>query len=652
MNLDFLDWAIIFILLAVLVASALYARSYTTSVADFLSARRCAGRYLITVSMGATGVGAMSIMAVFEMYYNGGFPARWWEQILGPVVTIVTISGWIVYRFRQTRALTMAQFFEMRYSKRFRLFAGMLSFISGVMGFAIAPAVAGRFFMYYCGLPESFQLLGVNIQLFPVLMLIFLGLSLFFTFVGGQITIMVADFIQGLFTNSVILIILFYVLYRFGWTTIMEGISYAPEGESMVHPFKTTNVKDFNIWFFLIWAFAFIYTRMSWQGMQGYNTAAKNPHEARMAQVFGGLRSGIATAMFVIVPLCAYTIMKHPKFANDALMVNEVLGTIENPQIQKQMTVPVAMSVFLPKGLLGAFAALLVTAFISTVNSHLHSWGSIFIQDIVLPFRKKKLSPKVHLRLLKLSALGVAIAVFLFSLLFRQTSYILMWINITAAIYSGGAGAVIIGGLYWSKGTTSAAWTSLLVGCTIAVSGIIIKQIQPDFFLNEQVIYFISMITSLCSYFLVSLLSKGHNFNMDKLLHRGKYADVRDNAHRVVKPLNVIMKRLGITDEFTMMDKAIYFVNIGLMLFWFVILIFGTAWNLVSETSDQGWKSYWLMWVVIYATLATIVLIWLAIGGIKDLKNLFKSLAIAQQDFDDDGTVNHQEYEDIVDKQD
>ena len=45
---------------------------------------------------------------------------------------IVGISGWVIYRFRETCALTLAQFFEIRYSKKFRIFTGMM--VDGVFG--------------------------------------------------------------------------------------------------------------------------------------------------------------------------------------------------------------------------------------------------------------------------------------------------------------------------------------------------------------------------------------------------------------------------------------------------------------------------------------------------------------------------------------
>jgi len=42
-----------------------------------------------------------------------------------PLGLLMTLTGWVVYRFREMRSLTLAQFFEMRYSRNFRVFAGM-----------------------------------------------------------------------------------------------------------------------------------------------------------------------------------------------------------------------------------------------------------------------------------------------------------------------------------------------------------------------------------------------------------------------------------------------------------------------------------------------------------------------------------------------
>ena len=79
--MHWIDWSIVLGLLAVLSVMAVITKRYTQSVADFLAANRCAGRYLITVSHGVAGLGAITIIATFELHYNAGFTAIWWQLI-------------------------------------------------------------------------------------------------------------------------------------------------------------------------------------------------------------------------------------------------------------------------------------------------------------------------------------------------------------------------------------------------------------------------------------------------------------------------------------------------------------------------------------------------------------------------------------------
>ena len=63
MNLSIIDWAIVIIVLAGMIYSVSFTKGLMKSVTDFLSAGRTAGRYLISVSQGAAGLGAISIVS-------------------------------------------------------------------------------------------------------------------------------------------------------------------------------------------------------------------------------------------------------------------------------------------------------------------------------------------------------------------------------------------------------------------------------------------------------------------------------------------------------------------------------------------------------------------------------------------------------------
>ena len=71
--MHWIDWAILLGLLAFLTVMAIYTKQFLKSVADFLAANRAAGRYLIAIAQGEAGWGALTIIAVFEMFYRAGF---------------------------------------------------------------------------------------------------------------------------------------------------------------------------------------------------------------------------------------------------------------------------------------------------------------------------------------------------------------------------------------------------------------------------------------------------------------------------------------------------------------------------------------------------------------------------------------------------
>ena len=202
-----------------------------------------------------------------------------------------------------------------------------------------------------------------------------------------------------------------------------------------------------------------------------------------MGKILSTFRGGFSSLMFTFVVLAALVVLQHPQFAADSAAIKGQIAKIENPALQTQMTVPLALAYLLPVGVKGCFCALMLFLLVTTDVSYLHSWGSILVQDIILPFRRKPFTPQTQILLIRLAIVGVAIYAFLFSLLFRQTDYILMFFALTGTIYLGGAGACIVGGMYWKKGTTAGAWSAMLSGVIIAVVGFgcqrYWKSIQP-----------------------------------------------------------------------------------------------------------------------------------------------------------------------------
>ena len=694
MNLTFIDWLIVTLVLAGMIYSVSMTKGLMKSVTDFLSAGRTAGRYVLSVSSGVAGLGAISIVMFMEMGFVAGFALSWWGLSQGIIILAITMSGWVIYRFRMTRSLTLAQFFEKRYSRNFRIFAGIVAFFAGIINFGIFPAVGAQFFINYCGLPESF----LGIPMYPLVMILLLSIALYFVYTGGQIAVIIADFFQGVFVTVVLFGIALFLFFSVSWNQVTESLEQTPlklareeiadlrledsfqdltedeqnkkifdinnkyENSSRINPFKTSHVEDFNFWYFLIGIIGVMYGTLGWQGSQGYNSSAKSAHEAKMGSVLAGFR-GLPQGLFMfLVPVLVYVFMNHPDYQSVADSVNSSLAGLSTDTLRSQMRAPFVLSEVLPVGLLGAFAALMLAAFISTHDTYLHSWGSIFIQDVIMPFRDKPFDKDTHIKVLRYSIFGVAVFIFLFSLLFSQSQKIALYFAVTAAIFSGGCGAVIIGGLYWDRGTTAAAWTAMVVGAVIGVGGTLVKQISSEWLadpasyqtmksvllflqsINGQEYWGIGMAASSLSYVTISLVGPEKKMNMDKLLNRGKYSIEGEVTVVNVEP-DFGWKIFGMGKEFTKTDKIIYIVNYAWTGMWTIVFIIGTIYNLSNPVSNSSWMAYWKYYIYINIVVCAVIIVWFTLGGFSDLRHMIKSLKSEDRDHGDDGWVGNSEEE-------
>lgn len=652
------DWLLMMLLPAVLVGASLKTRHYAKSVSGFLAANRCAGRYLITVAYGMAQVGVISLVWFWQQYYDVGFTSVFWGWMEGPAMIILALSGWVVYRYRQTRAMTMAQFFEIRYSRNFRVFAGLVAFVSGLINYGIFPAVASRFFMVLLGLPDVWVIGGVEVSVFASLMVMLLGSALFFVFTGGQIAVIVTDWIQGTFANWVFLAVMAYLLWLVPWSSIELAFNAMPAGTSLTNPFDLGEETRFDAWYWVIAVIVLFYGMLSWQGTSGYNASAVTAHEAKMANILAGWRFRVLMLVTLILPICIRAVQVDPQFAGIAEGIAAVTADQQTEALQAELRAPAAASLMLPSGLLGLFAAALLGAFISTNDTYLHSWGSIFVQDVVLPFRKQPLSQRAHLWLLRGSIFGVAVFAFFFSLFYTPTQYIAMFLALTGAIFVGGAGSAIIGGLYWSRGTTAGAWAAMISGMALSSSGIIVKQLPDtlvsgdgavfDLFrwmregVTGQELTFWSIVVAVGLYVVVSLATSRERFNMDRMLHRGRYVrdDEQIDAASATSGFALVLERLGFDREMTRRDRWVTVCTLAWPvvftgIFFASLIAHGLGWS----PGAAFWAGAWGWYTILALSVATVVVLWFTIGGVMDLRAMFRRLRAYRADARDDGMV-------------
>ena len=752
------DWLIVIVPTLFVLGMGWYSRRYLRDVTTFLSAGRVCGRYVISVGDVASGLSVIGLMRYVEVHYKTGFATAFWTSLLLPVGVVLGLFGYVTYRFRETKSQSIGQFIELRYSRKLRIFAAALRSISEMLANMILPALAARFFIYFLDFPHQVQFLGMTFSTFHLIMLLCLFLAISIICMGGAMSIIITDTIQGFILYPMLVLFTIFVLVKFPWSSEMLPVmADRVPGESFINPNDIANLKMFNLFSLLALPFVSqLLQRASWIGAGSSSTAARSPHEQKMASLLGTWRQAMGTIFYVLVAVTVLTMLNHANHSDkahkirlelsdkiagevisDTAMRDKVLGSLKAMPVQKhiigkdaplgegndidtrylntakneltkgldgkittdstdagmpvyqkfrtlyyQLMLPVTLRNLLPPGMMGLFCLLVLLMMISTDDTRIFSSAITVSQDVILPLRKKKLTPREHMWMVRWVSIGVGVFFFLGSSFMAQLDYIGLFVTLMISVWCGGCGPMLILGLYSRFGTTIGAWTSLLSGMFMALGGMFVQRNWADIIypwlrdngllagvtkalttlsspfapyvdwsvvvqercpINSYEWYFITMMTTLLLYIIVSFLTCKEPFNLDRMLHRGKYAlDEKREIKSAWTWKNVFGKLIGITPEYSKGDKFVawsYFVYSFIYRFGLTFLMV-VIWNAITPWTIELWSWYFLITILIVpGAMAAITAVWFGIGGVIDLRQMFIDLENRTINVLDDGRV-------------
>jgi solute:Na+ symporter, SSS family len=324
-----IDWLIVIIPVTFVIGIGLYSKKYIRGVADFLAAGRVCGRYVICVGDIANALSIIGLVAYVEVHYKTGFGLAFWNMIIGPLGIVMGLFGYCTYRYRETKAMSLGQFLEMRYNRKFRIFAASLRSLSEMLANMIMPAIAARFFIYFLDLPRTLYIGSLQIPTFMLVVIICLTVAIGIICTGGTLALVITDAIQGMFCFPLIVIFVVFVLYKFSWSNeIIPVMMDRAHGESFLNPYDLSKLRDFNLFFVVVAVFNSIFHRASWIGA-GASSAAKSPHEQKMAGLLGTWRTLVTSIFYVLIAVTIITLMNHRNWAPQAKNVRvKVSGRI------------------------------------------------------------------------------------------------------------------------------------------------------------------------------------------------------------------------------------------------------------------------------------------------------------------------------------
>ena len=123
---------------------------------------------------------------------------------------------------------------------------------------------------------------------------------------------------------------------------------------------------------------------------------------------------------------------------------------------------PIFLGKILPAGIIGLITAAMIAAFMSTHDSYLLCWSAVITQDIVAPWRRRKMSMKSRLRLTRILIVAIGLYILYWGLGYKGKEDILDYMAVTGSIYFIGAFALLFCGLYWKRASSTGAVAALL----------------------------------------------------------------------------------------------------------------------------------------------------------------------------------------------
>lgn len=316
--MDFLHWLIVIIPIAAIIYMAFHSKRYVRDVSDYLACGRVAGRYVISVGDLTSGLSVITLVANCELNYQSGLAYSFWGGVTTVVGIIVSLTGYCVYRFRQTKCLSCGQFFEMRYNRPFRIVASTIRALAEMVTNAIGPAVAVRFFIYFLGLPLYFNFLGFRISTYVLLVAGLLILALMIIWPSGRISLLVTDAIQGILCYPVFVIFSVFLVCNISWfSDVVPAMCDRVPGQSFLNPYDTYELQNFNVFSTIVLLINAILNRAGWIG-NDTTSAGRTPHEQKMGGVLGAVRNGYSNLMLTLLGVCVIAFMVGNRFESKA----------------------------------------------------------------------------------------------------------------------------------------------------------------------------------------------------------------------------------------------------------------------------------------------------------------------------------------------
>ena len=211
-NFKTIDWVIVLVYICIPVGIGIAVRKYIRQLSDFIVAGRSLRLFIAIATLTGTELGLVTVMYNSELGFKHGFSAFHVALIEGFCVLAIGITGFIVYKLRQHKVMTIPEFYEKRFGRKTRILGGIILALGGILNMGLFLQAGARFMMGVTGYSNP-----AGLKLFMSAMLV---MVLVYTILGGMVSVVINDFVQFVVLSIGMLIGSYFVIKKIGWATL------------------------------------------------------------------------------------------------------------------------------------------------------------------------------------------------------------------------------------------------------------------------------------------------------------------------------------------------------------------------------------------------------------------------------------------------
>jgi len=430
-NLSALDWLVLAVYLGGITVIGLIASRKVKTSEGFFMGNRAFGKLVMLAQSLGTGTHSDQAVGVAGAAYTSGLSGIWYQWIW----LFTTPFYWLLAPiFRRLRVVTIAEFFELRYGRKYSIVYAavcvyLLALWQGISIKGTAVTVAA-----ITGVPEWIIAVVVAV-VFTV-----------YGVAGGLAAAAVTDFVQGLF-----IVILSFLVVPFGMAKIggFAGLHRAlPPQFFTVFSAPGGELSKFNVTMLVLSGLAGIVVQPH---MMAVAATGKTEMNCRVGWTYGNFIKRACTIGWTLTGLIAVVLFPGVPFH------------------EREKVFGMAIATLLPAGLIGLMVASLLATVMATCSAFMVDGAALFTEDLYKPLLGAKAAEKSeahYMKVARLSSLGITGIGFVLGLTMGSVvQATVLFISMLPFI-----GVAFWLGIVWPRANRFGAW-ACLIGSAIVYLG-------------------------------------------------------------------------------------------------------------------------------------------------------------------------------------